>query len=123
MVQTKGLLSNTEGLAKNQWHKCSVYRVSMVSAFLLKEHVGAWEWKKVEWIFGISTGLEIGRVEAVGDKGRGSRVCGKRVLVLTNLVFQAVWGAREARIAAGRLWSPASKSRASVFLVSSHTRT
>lgn len=77
MVQTKGLLSNTEGLAKNQWHKCSVYRVSMVSAFLLKEHVGAWEWKKVEWIFGISTGLEIGRVEAVGDKGRGSRVCGK----------------------------------------------
>lgn len=104
-------------------YKCSIYRVSVVSAFLLKEHVGAWEWKKVEWIFGISAGLEVGRVEAVGDKGRGSRVCGKRVLVLTNLVFQAVWGAREARSAAGRLWSLASKNRVSVFLVSSHTRT
>lgn len=40
MDQTKGRLSNTDGLAKNEWHKCSVYRVSVVSAFLLKEHVG-----------------------------------------------------------------------------------
>lgn len=98
MVQTEGRLSNIEGLAKNQWHKCSVYRVSVLSAFLLKEHVGAWEWKKVEWSFGISTGLVIGRVDAVGDEGRGSRVCGKRVLALTNLVFQAVWGSRAARL-------------------------
>lgn len=112
MGQTKGQLRNTEGLAKDKWQKGLVYTVSMAGAFLPKEHAEAWEWKEVEWSFGIGTGLEVGRVEAVRDQGRGSCMCGERVLVLSDLVFQDAWGPREARRAAGRSRPLVNKNRA-----------
>lgn len=50
-------------------------------------------------------------------------MCGKSIFVLTDVVFQAVWGARETRSATGKLTFLASKNHASwPCLVSSHTR-
>lgn len=123
MGQTKGQLRNTEGLAKDKWHKGLVYTVSMVGAFLPRELAEAWEWKEVEWSFGIGPGLEVGRVEAVRDQGRGSCMCGERVLVLTDLVLQDAGepGKPEVQLAGHGLWSAGTKP--SPCLVSSHTRT
>lgn len=46
-------------------------------AFLNKEHARAQGQRKIEYIFEISTGLEVGRVEAVRGKEGRSCMCGK----------------------------------------------
>lgn len=37
--------------------------------------MGAWEQKQIEWTFGISIGLEVGRVEAVGGMREEDHPC------------------------------------------------
>lgn len=41
--------------------------------------MGAWEQKQIEWTFGISIGLEVGRVEAVGGMREEDHPCVGRV--------------------------------------------
>lgn len=72
-------------------------------AFLIKEHARAQEQRKIEQIFEISTGLEVGRVEAVrGKVGRcvGSVVCANGSCITGSLgsqrneTVQVNWPAR-----------------------------
>lgn len=103
--QTKGLLGNTEGLTKNEWHEFLVDTVSMVDCFSQQEafrtlgieadRMDFWNWLRVgDW-----------QNESSGSGGKGgvSGMCGKSVFVPTGLVFQAIWGAGETRSTINRL--------------------
>lgn len=103
--RTKGLLSNTESLTKNEWHEFLVDTVSMVDCLSQQEAFGTlgteadrmdfWIWLRVgDW-----------QNESSGSRGKGgvSGLCGKSVFVLTDPVFQAIWGAGETKSTINRL--------------------
>lgn len=103
--RTKGLLSNTESLTKNEWHEFLMDTVSMVDCLSQQEAFGTLgtEADRMDFWIWLRVGDWQNESSGRGGKGGVSGVCGKSVFVLTGLVLQAIWGAGETRSTINRL--------------------